>query len=332
MNSVVKTQFFVAIFLFISVIGFAQQKKKIGYLMDDFNAGRWRYDSAFFAQKVRALGHEPLIRVCDSDTVLQLQQAKDLIKAGVSVLVVVPENSLAARAIVKAAHEKDVPVIAYDRLILDCPLDYYVSFNGERVGELQAEYVLKTIGYKGDVMIMNGPERDINSLLLKKGQMNVLQPYIKKGDVKIVYDKFLSEWTSMEAFMESNNFLSGYKGKVNGVIAANDDIAQGFLEAAEIYLSGENIALTGQDASVGAYENIMKGAQGMTVFKSLMEMGSGAAELACTLAEGKPFEVFKTTSYNGKINVPTLQLEPVTITKENIEQLRKEYKLMNVKY
>jgi D-xylose transport system substrate-binding protein len=290
--------------------------------MDDFNSSRWKHDSTIFAGKIRALGNEVIIRICDSDTALQHKQAQELIDKGASVLVIVPANSLAASAIVRTAGKQNVPVIAYDRLILDCPLDYYISFDAEKVGVLQAEYILKSIHYKGSIMIMNGPEYDINSLYFKKGQMSVLQPYIAKGEIKIIYDRYLSEWTSMEAFMEGNDFLATYDGPVDGIIAANDELAQGIIDALTVLRPGKKFPITGQDATVSAYYNILDNLQGMTVYKPIDSLAAQAAELACRLAAKKdaPIET-QATAFNGLINVPFIQLDPIAITKENIQTL-----------
>jgi D-xylose transport system substrate-binding protein len=237
-------------------------------------------------------------------------------------LVIVPANSIAAGAIVTTANNKNIPVIAYDRLILDCNLDYYISFDGEKVGELQSEYILKKINYAGNVMMINGPEYDVNSLLFKKGQMKVLQPYLDKGAVKIIYDRYLSEWTSMEAYMEGNDFLATYNGRIDGIIAANDELAQGMIDALTVFREGEKIPITGQDATVSAYYNILDNLQGMTVYKPIDSLATQAADLACKLAYKKEIKNEKeSVAFNGYKNVPFISLQPIAVSKENIQVL-----------
>lgn len=323
---ILRIQFILLVVLLCVINGTnAQGKKKIGFLLDDFNSGRWKHDSLIFAKKIRAAGNEVMIRICDSDTALQHRQANELINAGVNVLVIVPANSTAAGAIVHTANKKNIPVIAYDRLILNCDLDYYISFDGEKVGELQAQYILKELNNNtGNIMMFNGPETDVNSLLFKKGQMNILQPYIDKGTVKIIYDRYLSEWTSMEAYMEGNDFLATYNGRIDGIIAANDELAQGIIEALTVFREGEKIPITGQDATVPAYYNIVDGLQGMTVYKPIDSLANQAAELACKLADKKEtgkINENKSVVYNGYKNVPFIRLQPISITKENIQSL-----------
>ncbi len=320
----IRVQFILfVILLFISTIGHSQNKRRIGFLMDDFNSSRWKHDSAIFAKKIRASGNEVVIRICDSDTTLQLKQANELLSSGIDVLVVVPANSTASAAIVRAANAKKVPVIAYDRLILNCPLDYYISFDGEKVGELQAEYILKKINYEGTVMIMNGPDSDVNSILFKTGQMTALKPFVDKGKIKIIYDKYLSEWTSMEAYMEANDFLGTYTGKIDGIIAANDELAQGIIEALTIYRDAEKIPITGQDATISGYHNIMDGFQGMTVYKPIDSIATQAADLACKLADKKLPTTISSVAFNGVRKVPFIKLQPVALTKETIQPIFK---------
>jgi D-xylose transport system substrate-binding protein len=322
MNLIRIPSFLFAILFLLIFQANGQEKKRIGFLLDDFNSSRWEHDSSIFCKKVRATGNEVLVRICDSDTILQYKQAEELIKAGVNVLVIVPASSIAAKAIVITANDKKVPVIAYDRLILNCNLDYFISFDGEKVGELQAEYILKQINYAGSIMIMNGPEYDLNSLLFKKGQMSVLKPYIDKGAVKIIYDQFLSEWTSMEAYMEANDFLATYNGKIDGIIAANDGLAQGIIEALSVFRPTEKIPVTGQDATVSAYYNILDNLQGMTVYKPIDSLATQAADLACKLADKKnPATGNLSVAYNGLKNIPFIKLEPIAITKENVQSL-----------
>jgi ABC-type xylose transport system substrate-binding protein len=152
--------------------------------------------------------------------------------------------------------------------------------------------------------------------------MKALKPFVDKGDVKIVFDQYLSEWTSMEAYMKATDFLSTYNGKIDGIIAANDGLAEGIMEAVSIFRPDETIPITGQDATVAAYHNILNNQQGMTIYKPIDSLATKAAELACALAEKKPVKIENAAvAYNGLINVPFIKMEPVTISKENIESL-----------
>lgn len=288
--------------------------------MDDFYSSiRWVKDSASFAQKVRQLGHQVSIRVCNSDTAVQHQQAKELLKEGVDVLAIVPADCFSAYKIVEDAHRKHVPVIAYDRLVMNSDVDYYVSFDAVEVGEIMAQFIVDTLHGKGTVMLVNGPKSDHNATLFREGQLKILKPYIESGKIKLAYDNQLSAWTNLESMMETNSFLSGYSGAIDGVIAANDDMAEGVLEAFSFSRPSLKVPVTGQDATPLACSRIVKGTQAMTVFKPVDSLAYEAAALSVQLALGKQPNT-KITVFNGKNQVPFLQLDPILLTSKNIKK------------
>jgi D-xylose transport system substrate-binding protein len=295
---------------------------KIGILLDDFNAARWEKDSSFLATRIRELGHIPIIRYCDSDTSLQLKQAEELIRLGVKSLIVVAANSEAASSIVKLANKAAVPVIAYDRLIYNSNLDFFVSYDAVKIGEMQAQYVIDKLKGKGRIVILNGPATDANAELFKIGQMNILKPYLDKKNIEIVYSKSISEWTAMEAMMESSNFFATTDLKIDAVIAANDGIAEGVLDAINTFRPNEKIVVTGQD---GTYQNCMmikKGTQSMTVFKPINKLAIKAAELAVELATKRAAVIIPEKKiFNGFKGVNFVELTPIVIDSQNIKEI-----------
>lgn len=306
--------------LFGSQVLLAQKPKHIGFLMDDFYSIRWVKDSAAFASEVRKMGHKVSIRVCDSDTALQHQQVRELVAQGVDVLVITPEDCGSAGRLVATAHKSHIPVIAYDRLILNADLDYYISFDGSKVGELQAKFIVDSLKGKGNIMLVNGPKSDQNATVFREGQLKVLKPYVDAGKIKIVYDQQISEWTLLEAMMETNGFLATNTDKIDAVIAANDELAEGVLEAFKFSRPDQKLLITGQDANPSGSQRIANKTQGMTVFKPVDQLAKQAAELAVNVALGKKPTVATTVS-NGKKNVPFIQLQPIMITNQNIQKL-----------
>ncbi len=305
----------------LSHLGMAQKQKPkhIGFLMDDFYSVRWIKDSTAFASKVRQLGHRVSIRVCDSDTALQHRQVKELIKEGVDVLVITPEDCNSASRLVETAHRHHIPVIAYDRLILNSDLDYYVSFDAHKVGEMQARFMVDSLHGKGTIMLVNGPKSDQNATSFREGQLKVLQPYVASGRITLAYDNQISEWTLLEALMETNGFLAGYNGKIDGVIAANDELAEGVLEAFSFSRPNIKLPITGQDANPPACTRLVKGTQAMTVFKPVDSLAYEAAYLACSVAMGE-HPVTTNTVYNGKKQVPFFQMHPILLTRQNVKK------------
>ena len=158
---------------------------------------RWENDRDFFVEKVQELGGTVEVRIADNDAGKQLEQAKELLTNGGDVLVIDPVDQFAAAEIVNEAHKKNVKVISYDRLIKNCKLDFYVSTDNVEIGTLQADY-LTTIRPSGNYALIGGARSDNNSQFLYLGQMNVLQPLVEKGDIKIVYNEFTNDWKRKE--------------------------------------------------------------------------------------------------------------------------------------
>jgi len=306
--------------LLVSGFVFGQTQKHIGFLMDDFYSIRWVKDSTAFATKVRELGNKVSIRVCDSDTALQHKQVKELIDLGVNVLVITPEDCKSSKVLVETAHKYNVPVIAYDRIILNSDLDYYISFDASEVGEIQAQFIVDSLHGKGNIILINGPTSDQNANVFREGQLKVLKPYLDAGKIKILHDKQISEWTMLEATMETNDFLSGTNQKIDAAIAANDELAEGILEAFSFSKPEVKLLVTGQDANPLGCTRIRKGTQGMTVYKPVEELARQAAILACDIALGKKITTTSIVN-NGKKDVPFIKLDPMLVSKRNIDKV-----------
>ncbi len=148
-----------------------QQRVKIGFLLPNMVSGRYQKEKVYFTEKIQALGGEALVISADYDDQLQIKQAKELLEQGAKVLVVNPLNLNTAAAIIRSAHERNVPVIAYDRLIRNCDLDYFLTFDNEKVGKLMADYVTK-IKPEGKYILLGGDKADQNAEWVKKGQLD----------------------------------------------------------------------------------------------------------------------------------------------------------------
>jgi len=292
-------------------------KVKIGFLMDDFSSERWYRDRDLFIEKTNELGGKIMVDSAMGDIKKQFEQAKTMLEKGVDVLVVIPANSEAAAAIVKLAHRYEVPVISYDRLIKNCDLDYYVSFENTNVGELMAEYLSKRCPV-GNYAIICGPPSDNNSQLLRLGQMQTIQPLIEKGDINIVYDDCVDEWKTEEGYRHMMKCLdSGVK--VDAVLCANDALAHGAIQALkEKGLAGE-VLVSGQDAETVAIQNIMAGYQTMTVYKPIEMIAFATANAAIKLGRGEPILEAINTTNNGQKMVPSILLHAMVVNRDNID-------------
>lgn len=289
----------------------------VGFSLDTLQEERWLRDRDLFIAAVEALGAVVEVQAANSDDAKQIEQAENLISQGVDVLVVVPHNAEASAAIVEKAHEVGIKVLAYDRLIKNSNVDLYVSFDNEKAGELQAEAIIK-LAPKGKFVYIGGSETDNNAHLFKKGAFNILQPLIDNGDIQVVFDQWTKEWNPVDALANMKNALIANKNKVDAVIAANDGTAGGVIQALTAQGLAGKIPVSGQDAELAAAQRVVEGTQTMTVYKPIKDLAEKAAELAVKLAKGEDVGADKTVN-NGKIDVPSILLDPIAVDKSNID-------------
>lgn len=293
-------------------------KPKIGLLVHSLETPRWNNDQKYFTEAVDQLGGKPVISVADNDEQKQIDQAKQMIESGVSVLVLIPVNQFTAGQIVELAHKSNVKVIAYDRMVNNCWLDYYVSSDNIRIGEIQAEY-LTNLRPTGNYALIGGPTYDNNSRMIYIGQMNILQPLIEKGQIKLVYSVFSDAWTGAEGYKNTMKLLDAANGKIDAILAGNDAMAIGVMKALKEKGIEGKVALAGQDADLNNIQEIIKGNQTMTVYKPIKTMAFTAAELAMNLAEDKPLAQATATISNGNRLVPSYLVKPMGVNERNIQ-------------
>jgi len=295
----------------------AGRKIKIGFSMDTLKEERWHRDRDLLIERAGQLGAEVLVQAANGNDALQNSQAENMLTQGVDVLLVAPHNGKTAATIVESAHRAGVPVIAYDRLINDADVDLYVSFDNERVGEMQSEYLVARRP-KGNYVVIGGSPTDNNALLYHKGEMKVLEPYVSRGDIKIVSDQWARDWLAVEALKIMENALTTNANKVDAVVAANDGVASGAIQAlAEQKLAGTTL-VSGQDAELSACQRIAEGTQSMTVYKPIRLLAFKAAEVAVKMARKEPHGEATRGLPNGKIDVPSILIAPTAVDKDNL--------------
>lgn len=288
----------------------------IGFSLGTRREERWLRDQEFFTKYAKMLGATVNIKFSNNDSTLQMSQAENLIMQGVDILVIVPHDSEAAAGIVAMAHAEGIKVIAYDRLIKNCDLDFYISFDNAMVGELQAKSILSVID-KGDFAYIGGSQNDNNAFLVKNGTLNVIQPKIDNGDIRLVLDKFSEDWRPDKAFENLKAYLAKNK-HIDAVICANDGTAFGAIQALQEYGLAGKVPVSGQDAELPACQRIVQGLQTVTVYKPIRLLAEKAAQIAVFMAQGKIAETNKTID-NGAVKVPSYLLDPIAVTKENMD-------------
>ncbi len=290
---------------------------RIGFSMDTLKEERWQRDKRLVEQRAKEVGAVVDIQVANGDDAVQTKQAENMLTKGIDVLIVAPHNGEIAASIVEAAHARGVPVIAYDRLIRNADVDLYLSYQVERIGELQAEYALKYVP-KGNYVLIGGAPTDFNALLLRKGQMRVLQPAVQRGDVKIISDQFAREWKAEEALRLTEDALTRTGNRIDAIVASNDGTAGGAISALEAAGLSGKVLVTGQDAQKDAVQRIVAGSQTMTIYKPIHPLAFGAVDAAMKLARKQPVETSDKIN-NGKIDVPAILLVPLAVDKKNLD-------------
>jgi D-xylose transport system substrate-binding protein len=297
--------------------------KKIALLLPETKTTRYEaQDRPLFEAKVKALcgDCEVIYSNADQDAAKQQSQAEAALTNGAKVMVLDPVDSASAGPMVQKAKAKGVPVISYDRLILDADVGYYISFDNEKVGKLQGQALvdkLKGDGKSGSIVMINGAPTDNNAKLFKQGAHSV----IDASGLKVAKEYDTPDWSPDKAQTEMEQAITavGKDGFV-GVYAANDGTAGGAIAA----MKGQGInpgsrPTTGQDAELAAVQRLLTGEQFMTVYKAIKPEAEGAAQLAVDLVNGRQPTAAKATVNNGQKDVPSVLLEPVAVTKANIK-------------
>ncbi len=299
---------------------------KIALLLPESKTARYEsQDRPQFEKKVKELCSdcEVVYSNAGQDPAKQQQQAEAAVTQDVKVMVLDPVDAASAGAIVQRAKQADIPVVSYDRLITDADIDYYISYDNEKVGKLQADTLTKKLKEDGNatgpVVQINGAPTDNNAKLFKKGATDAF----KASGVKVAKSYDTPDWSPDKAQQEMDQAITAIdKDGFNGVYAANDGTAGGAIAAMKgAGIDPETKPTTGQDAEVAAVQRIIAGEQYMTVYKDVtVSEAPKAAEIAVALAKGEdvPSGLVNQQVDNGQKKVPSVVLDPVAVTKENI--------------
>ncbi|MEX3931291.1 D-xylose ABC transporter substrate-binding protein [Paraburkholderia phymatum] len=300
----------------------SKDKPEIGFCIDDLRVERWSRDRDYFVAAATKLGAKVSVQSADASEARQISQIENLISRGVDVIVIVPFNSKTLGNVVAEAHKAGIKVVSYDRLILDSDVDAYISFDNEKVGELQAQGVFNAQP-KGNYFLLGGAPTDNNAKMLREGQMKVLKPAIDRGDVKIVGQQWVPEWSAATALRITEDALTANNNKIDAIVASNDGTAGGAIQALAAQKMAGKVPVSGQDADLAAVKRVIAGTQTMTVYKPLKLIAGEAAKLAVDLAKGeKP--AFNAKYDNGKKQVDTVLLQPTLLTKSNVDVVIKD--------
>ena len=298
---------------------------KIALLLPESKTARYEsHDRPHFERKVKELCTEcdVIYSNADQDAAKQQNQAEAALTNGAQVLVLDPVDSASAAAIVTRARQSKIPVISYDRLITGADVDYYISFDNEKVGKLQATALvdkLKADGKgSGTIVMINGSPTDNNARLFKNGAHSV----IDGSGLKVGQEYDTPDWSPDKAQQQMEQAITAIgKDKIAGVYCANDGTAGGAIAAMKAAGVKPLPPVTGQDAELAGIQRILAGEQFMTVYKAIKPEAETAAELAVALVRGQQAPAGKLNAKvnNGKVDVPSILLQPVAVTKDNVK-------------
>ena len=297
-------------------------KGKVGVILPD-TASSDRYESfdrPYLKQAFDAAGIESDIQNAEGKAQRFQTIADQMLTSGVSVLVMSGLDSSSAAAVQRKAQSQGVKTIDYDRLTLGGVADYYVSFDNVKVGEELGKGLQKCLGdEKSNIVYLNGAPTDNNATLFAKGAHNILD---KVSNYTKVAEQPVPDWSAENAATLFEQMWTEQKGKIDGVVAANDNLANSAISVLKKNQRAGEVPVTGQDATVQALQNILDGNQCMTVYKPIKQEADAAAKLAISLIKGGKGETNGTTNDpEGKRDVPSVLLTPVSITTENMKRV-----------
>lgn len=287
----------------------------IGVSFDSFLIERWQRDRDVFVSTANELGATVNVQNANGDIEEQISQIDYFIQKKVDAIVIVAIDCYALSDAVARAREAGIYVVAYDRLVMNADVDLYISFDNERVGELMAEALVESTPVNTSIISICGSQTDQNVSEVKKGFDNV----ISKSTLRVARLDYADGWLAETAYGFVSDAIED--GIVfSGVHCGNDDLAsQAVIALSEHRLAGK-VSLVGQDAELAACQRIVEGTQTMTVYKPVDKLARQAAECTVLLIKGSmPKTEF--TINNGAIDVPFVKLEPIMVTKDNIDEV-----------
>lgn len=303
---------------------------KIGVLLPETaSSDRWETkDHPLLVQAIHAA--IPNVQIdynnAHDSSATQLSQATTDLANGDCILVVGPHDSVAASAIVTKAKAQNVPVIAYDRLIQSKDVNYYVSFNNEQVGQLQAGYIAQHYqAYQKNgvvkIAMLSGSQTDSNALMFSKGAHSVLDPLFVSKSLKNVYENFTPDWNNSTAQAEMETALSDQANDIQVAYAANDGLANSAITALKAVNLDGKVLVTGQDATVTGIHNILAGTQNMTVYKPIAQEAHTAGLLVKAIYAGTNVASLTRgatmATFDGG-NIPAILDTPIAVDRTNI--------------
>lgn len=309
----------------------------IGVSMPTQSLQRWNQDGDNLKKFLTEMGFEVDLQYADNEVQQQVSQIENMITKGVELLIIAPVDGSSLSAVLSEAKAEGIYVIAHDRFLTDTKdVDIFGTFDNNRVGELQGEFIVDQLDLENEedpfnLEIVSGSLDDNNAAYFLDGAMDILQPYIDSGKLVVQSGQTSREQTSTDAWQTDvaqarmDNILTAYytEETLDVVLCSNDSTALGAISALKSAGYGSDDLLmpiiTGQDCDTANVKAIVAGEQSMSVFKDTRALAKMIANMAKTFVEGGVPETNMTYD-NGAKEIPAYALEPIVVTKENYNE------------
>ena len=310
---------------------------KVGVAMPTKDLQRWNQDGANMQSELEAAGYQVDLQYASNDTQTQISQIENMISSGCNVIVVAAIEASSLGEAMDMAAEQNIPVIAYDRLIMNTSaVSYYATFDNYKVGTVQGKYIeeqldLPNTTEKYTMEITAGDPGDNNAGFFYNGAMDVLKPYIEEGKIEVksgqteFSDVATAQWATETAQSRMENILSSYYADGTNLdicLCSNDSTALGVENALAANYNGKYPIVTGQDCDIENVKNMIAGKQSMSVFKDTRTLASQVVKMVGQILNGETVDVNDEKTYdNGKGIVPSYLCDPVFADVNNYEKL-----------
>lgn len=312
-------------------------KIKVGVAMPTKDLQRWVQDGENMQKELQAAGYDVDLQYANNDISTQVSQIENMISGKCDILVIASIDGTALGTALQGAKEANIPVIAYDRLIMQSDaVSYYATFDNQLVGKLQGEYIEKALDLKNaagpfNIELFTGSPDDNNCNFFFGGAMEVLQPYIDSGKLVVksgcttLQECATLNWSTEEAQKRMENIIAAYYSdgtKLDAVLSSNDSVANGITNAITSSYNGDFPILTGQDCDITSMKNILAGKQSMSIFKDTRTLAAQVVKMVTAIVEKKEVPVNDTATYNNGVGVvPSYLCEPVFADADNYKEL-----------
>jgi len=293
----------------------AKGKIRIAWSINDMRLERWQTDCDAFQQRAEALGAEVIVKDAEGDHDKWLRQTQEVLASGIQVLVLVGGDPKIEAEIASAAKARNVKVITYEGGVSGAE-DLYIVTDFSMIGRLQVS-TLTDRAPTGNYVVLDGPPDQTGGF--HGPQLEALQPFVKDGRIKIVADLNVADWSASEAYVAMTRVLESNHDNITAVVATNDSIASGAIQALEEHGLAGKVLVSGQDADLSAIVRVLMGTQTMTLYKPMAPQARAAAEAAVSLAKGEPVKTNGEFKYD-TIRLPAIYFRPVVVTKDNVKE------------